>query len=89
MSQYHHTFGTTTDVKFRVLQAISELGDSSKSQIETYLRDSRIESFKLMPSNLKAITTKGVKELLENGYIVEVEGSYRVTEEGARVLYEV
>ncbi len=89
VERYHKVFGTTSSLKFRVLHAISELGDSNKSKIEDFLRDSRTESFKLLPSNLKSITTKGVKDLSDLGYIVEVEGSYRVTEEGARILYEV
>ncbi len=85
MTQYHHIFGTTKDPKFRVLQIISELGEPTRGQIEDYFKGS-LTGHDLLPSNIKGITTRGLKGLTDGGYIVEVEGNYRITEEGARVL---
>ena len=89
MTQYHHTFGLTSSPRFRVLQAISELGEPTKSQIEDYLRDNPVKDRKVLSSDIKGITTKGLRDLLGTGYIVEVDDTYRITEEGARVMYEV
>ncbi len=88
MTQYHHTFGTTSDPKFRVLRIISELGEPTRAQIEDYFKGS-LTGHDLLSSNIRGVTTRGLKGLIDGGYIVEVEGSYRLTEEGARVLYEV
>ncbi len=88
MTQYHHTFGTTSSPKFRVLRIISELGEPTRVQIEDYFKGS-LTGHDLLPSNIKGLTTRGLKGLTDEGFIVEVEGNYRLTEEGARVLYEV
>ncbi len=92
VERYHHSFGTTSNPKFRVLHAISELQLGSRSEIEDYLRGTEFEKSKLLPSNIRSIVAKGIDQLLGDGYIVQVDDNpphYQLTESGAEILYEV